>query len=119
MTKHIEDNSTTFPLIPILTDEISLRPRYYNQKYDKNSPYLLERSFVVRHIPSGMFNFYLPQNLFYTTSQISTISPKLYQYLISTTSVWPEKNSIYLDDKYAIIISTPKGLNAIKQQLPK
>ena len=119
MVKRIEDNSTTLPLIPVLTDEISLRPRYYNENYDKNSPYLLERSFVVRHIPSGMFNFYLPQNLFYTTSQISTISPKLYQYLISTTSIWPEKNSIYIDDKYAIIISTPKGLNAIKQQLPK
>ena len=113
------EEKTTSPLIGVLTDEISLRPRYYNDIYDKNSPYLLDRSFVVRHIPSGMFNFYLPNDIFYSASQISKISPELYQYLATTTAIWPEKNSIYIDDDYAIIMISKKGLNAIKQQLPK
>jgi hypothetical protein len=119
MVHHIEEKSTTLPLIPILTDEISLRSRFYNHKYDKKSPYLLNRSFIVRHIPSGMFNFYTPNDIFYTSSQISTINNDIYRYLTTTSSIWPEKDSIYIDDVYAIIISTNKGLEAIRYQLPK
>ncbi len=119
MSDRIDNVASQLPLVPILTDEVSLRPRYYTEKYDKASPYLLERSFVVRHIPSGMFNFYYPYKLFYTTSQISTMSPQLYNYLQATTSIWPQKDSIYVDDNYAVIISTKKGLTAIKNQLPK
>ncbi len=119
MADRIEHDAKTLPLVPILADEISLRPRYYKEKYDKESPYLLERSFIVRHIPSGMFNFYAQNELFYSISLISTMTDELYNYLKTTTSVWPQNKSIYIDNNYAVIISTEKGLTAIKNQLPK
>ncbi len=119
MSDRIEERASHLPIIPILADEISLRPRYYKEKYDKPSPYLLERSFIIRHIPSGMFNFYAPYEVFYKMSQISSLTPDLYNYLQTTSAIWPNKNSIYIDNNYAIIISTPKGLTAIKNQLPK
>ena len=115
----IEERATTLPLIPILTDEISLRPRFYNEKYDKKSPYVLDRSFIVRHIPSGMFNFYSPKEIFYPQSRISNITPELYQYLTTTSAIWPKTDSIYIDDTYVVIMTTKQGLSAIKQQLPK
>ena len=119
ITNRIEEQITIPPLTPILTDEISLRPRYYDAKYDKTSPYILERSFVVRHIPSGMFNFYAPNTLFYSSSQIRELTPELYNYLKTVDTSWPNDKGLYIDENYAIIMSTRKGIESIKAQLPK
>jgi len=119
VTNRIEPNFSDTPLIPILTDTISLRSKYYTEEFDLNSPYILEKSFTIRHIPSGIYNFYAPDDIFYKNSQISNISKELEQYLTNTSSYWPKEESIYIDNTYAIIIMTRQGLQAIKAQLPK
>jgi hypothetical protein len=119
ISSRIEENATKLPLTPVIAGEYSLRPKYYNTHYDINSPYILERSFVVRHIPSGVYNFYAPNKLFYASSQIRNLKPELYSYLANVSTPYPHQNSIYLDDEYAIIMLTADGINAIQTQMPK
>ena len=119
ISSRIEENSNILPLTPVIAGEYSLRPKYYNISYNINSPYILERSFVVRHIPSGAYNFYAPNKLFYSTSQIRNLKPDMYSYLQTVSTPYPHQNSIYLDDEYAIIMLTTDGINAIQAQLPK
>lgn len=115
----IEENAKNLPLTPVFAGEYSLRQKYYNDKFDINSPYILERSFVVRHIPSGVYNFYAPDKLFYASSQIRNLKPEIQSFLQTTTTPYPNVNSIYLDDEYAIILLTKEGIKAIQAQLPK
>lgn len=104
--------------IPVVSGEISLRPHYYRETYQKNSPYILNTSFMVRHIPSGIFNFYAHQPLFYGLSRISILSDELRAYLLAANQPWPAEKSIYIDENYTIILLTPQGIDAIRAQLP-
>lgn len=115
----IEEKATNFPLIPVFSSDISLRPRYYKDSYTKKSPYVLNQSFMIRHIPSGIYNFYSPYTLFKTNSQIETLTPEIYDFIINATTPYPATNSIYIDNKYAIIMLTKEGISAFKAQLPK
>ena len=119
MIVRIEETAKNYPLVPIVTSEISLRQRFYNEKYQISSQYLLDNSFMVRHIPSGMFNFYYPTQIFYSSSRISEISEDMYKYLVNVSNPWPSVEGVYVDEKYAIINSTQDGIKAIQSQLPK
>ena len=119
ISSRIEENAKVLPLTPVIAGEYSLRQKYYNTPYDINSPYILERSFVVRHIPSGVYNFYAPNKLFYSTSQIRNLKTEMYSFLLNSNTAYPSTNSIYLDDEYAIILLTKDGIRAIQAQLPK
>ncbi len=105
--------------IPIVAGEISLRSRYYFEKYQQPSPYTLHAPFIVRHIPSGIFNFYAIKPLFYGISQISSIDTELYNFLQSAYQPWPAEKAIYIDENYAIILLTSQGIQAIQSQLPQ
>lgn len=105
--------------IPVIAGEISLRPRYYFEKYQQASPYILNTPFMVHHIPAGMFNFYATQPMFYGLSQISSLSDDLRTYILSAKQPWPAENSLYIDENYAIILLTLQGIKAIQAQLPQ
>ncbi len=119
VSARIESRSPASPLIPVIAGEFSLRPRYYQDHYMQNSPYLLEKSFIVRHIPSGMFNFYAPVLLFSGNSQISRLTPELAAFLQTAAQPYPAEQAVFVDDAYAVILLTPAGIAAIKAQLPK
>ena len=106
-------------LIPVLAGEISLRPRYYHAPYRRPSPYVLNTSFIVRHIPSGMFNFYATVPLFAGMSRISAVSPALRVFISETSRPWPAESSLFVDENYAVIMLTPEGIAAIRAQLPR
>lgn len=109
----------TSPLTPVLAGELSLRPRYYAEPYAYPAPYILNAPFVVRHIPSGIFNFYAVSPLFYGSSQIFSLSPELRRFLENAASAWPAESSLFVDADYAVILLTPAGAAAIKAQMPK
>jgi len=102
----------------VVAGELSLRPRYYHDSYQRESAYLLNKPFMVRHIPSGIFNFYEASPLFYGNSQIAELSPQMYQFLKQTTRTYPADDGLFIDDKYVVILLTPEGIMAIKSQLP-
>lgn len=118
ISSHIEQNAQNFPLTPVVAGELSLRPRYYHIPYQKESPYLLNRPFMVRHIPSGIFNFYAPEILFYGNSAIYALTPELYHFIKNASRSWPSADSVYIDENYALILLTPEGIRAIQAQLP-
>lgn len=118
ITSEIETQSPDKMLVPVIAGELPLRPRYYATPYQKESPYVLNGSLLVRHIPSGMFNFYTPAPLFYNYSQIADISEQLYQFLRTVHTPWPASHSLFIDEKYAVIMLTNEGIAAIQAQLP-
>ena len=118
ITGRIEEREKKHLLIPVVAGEMPLRPKYYHTSYQKESPYVLNGALLVRHIPSGMFNFYAIEPPFYGYSGISEISPELYQYLSKDGKSWPNKNALFVDDVYAVILLTPKGVKNIRDQLP-
>ena len=118
ITEEIETKSSNNILIPVIAGELPLRPRYYATPYQKESQYELNGSLLVRHIPSGMFNFYAVTPIFYNYSQISDMSKELYQFLHTASRPWPAHKSLFVDEKYAVILLTKEGISAIKAQLP-
>lgn len=114
----IEEITPDKVLIPVIAGELPLRPRYYASSYQKNSPYVLNGSLLVRHIPSGMFNFYAVTPFFYNYSQIADLSPELHHFLQIAHRPWPAKDALFINDKYAVILLTNEGINAIQAQLP-
>lgn len=111
------ENSIT--LIPVVAGEQSLRPKYYHQEYDKNNPYMLTSPFMIRHIPSGMLNFYLPEPIYAGSSQIMGLNEPLYIFLRDVKTTWPSEQGLYVDGEYAIIMMTTDGIRAIQAQIPK
>lgn len=107
------------PLIPVIAGELPLRPRYYNGNYRVKSPYVLNAPFIVRHIPSGMFNFYAVSPVFASWSGIRQISPDMHMFFNNAAHPWPAEGALFVDDEYAIILLTSDGMKAIKAQLPK
>lgn len=114
----IAEKSSNQPLTPVVAGELPLRPRYYTTPYAKPSPYILNAPLMVRHIPSGMFNFYTPVPLFKSNAQISGMTPELYEYLKTASRSWPAAEGLYVDENYAILLLTPDGITAIQAQLP-
>ena len=107
------------PRIPVLAGELPLRPRYYHRPYAHPAPYVLNAPFIVRHIPSGMFNFYAIRPVFAGLSQIREITPAMRAFLTKGGEPWPSASALFLDENYAIILLTAEGKAAIQMQMPQ
>lgn len=105
--------------IPIVAGEQSLRPRYYHETYQKDNPYMLTSSFMVRHIPAGILNFYAAKPIYAGQSQIGELTVPLYIFLRDAKAPWPSDKGLYVDDIYAIILLSKAGIEAIQAQIPK
>ncbi len=111
--------STQSRLIPVVAGEKALRPKYYQETYQKDNPYMLTSSFMVRHIPAGILNFYAVNQIYAGRSQIGELTEPLYIFLRDAKAPWPSEQGIYVDDTYAIILLTKEGIKAIQAQIPK
>ena len=111
--------STQSRLIPVVAGEKALRPKYYQETYQKDNPYMLTSSFMVRHIPAGILNFYAVNPIYAGRSQIGELTEPLYIFLRDAKAPWPTEQGIYVDDTYAIILLTKEGIEAIQAQIPK
>lgn len=116
-TRIIEKAKNT-PLTAVIAGELPLRPRYYVEKYEQQSPYILNAPFIVRHIPSGMFNFYAVSPLLTPTAQIAEMTPELYAFIKNADTPYPSTKGLFVDDRYAVILLTDEGIKAIQAQLP-
>lgn len=113
------NNSAQSRLIPVVAGEQSLRPRYYKETYQKDNPYMLTNSFMVRHIPAGILNFYATKPIYAGQSQIGELTVPLYIFLRDAKAPWPSDEGLYVDDTYAIILLSKEGIAAIQAQIPK
>lgn len=118
ISTRILEKENNIPLTAVIAGELPLRPKYYAEKYEQQSPYILNTPFIVRHIPSGMFNFYAVSPLFAPTAQIAEITPELYAFIKNADTPYPSVKGLFVDERYAIILLTDEGIRAIQAQLP-
>lgn len=118
LASQIENKPNFKPRVPVVAGELALRPRYYHDFYLIKSPYLLDQPLMVRHIPSGMFNFYMPEAIFDKTSVISNVSPELSLFIKQARKPYPDKRALFVDDDYAVMLLTKDGIKAIQAQMP-
>lgn len=111
--------STQSRLIPVVAGEKALRPKYYQETYQKDNPYMLTSSFMVRHIPAGILNFYAVNPIYAGRSQIGELTEPLYIFLRDAKAPWPSDEGLYVDDTYAVILLTREGIEVIRAQIPK
>lgn len=86
--------------------EIPLRSKFYlKNNLEKYGYYTLDVPFVRYWIPNEFHNFYSVADFVKSGSSINPyeISPSLQQYLINDIKIWPNSNSIYIDNNYIII----------------
>ncbi|MBR5598953.1 MAG: glucosyltransferase domain-containing protein [Alphaproteobacteria bacterium] len=96
--------------------DISLRPMYYNKNIDKDDVFLLSIPYLAMWQSKNLLQFYSPfnftsdiENLF-----ISDITDSVQDYVNNRARIWPEKDSIYIDDNIILIVLTQNELNKLK-----
>ena len=99
--------------------ELPLRQKYYqpysNEKYGF---YTLKTPYVRHWIPDEFHNFYEVSKYVKSGSAIypNDISTEMADFLSKQITYWPSPNSIFVNDKYAIIALTKEGQEAIQSQ---
>lgn len=93
--------------------DISLRPSYYRQKFDKDEPFLLSLPYLAIWQGAPLIEFYSPFNYIDSNPAIlpSDISKEVYDFIKNDARPWPHKNAIFLDDKILIVIYNQQGLD--------
>jgi hypothetical protein len=103
----------------IQAGELPLRQKYYqpysNEKYGF---YTLKTPYVRHWIPDEFHNFYEATKYVKSGSAIypDDISTEMADFLSTKINYWPSPNSIFVNDKYAIIALTKEGQKAIQSQ---
>jgi hypothetical protein len=103
----------------VQADEISFRPRYYQQSnYEKYGLYTLHTPFTRYWLGHESYNFYSPITFIKSGSAISpqNITPEMITFLSQNIQSWPSKYSVYVNYIYAIIAQTHKGKNMLQEQ---
>lgn len=99
--------------------EISLRPSYYKQKFNKTDDFMLEIAYTPRWKCHELLDLYSPFSYIDKSQAILTtdITPDVYDFFANHAAVWPHQNSVYLDDNIIIIIYNYQELQSFKQKI--
>lgn len=91
---------------------LSLRPNFYLQPAkEETSLDLLSTSFTPQFMSRIVYNFYYPQDVFYTNAAVGELSPQGREWLSKQAQPFPHKESIYIDGDIVVIVLTKEGLN--------
>ena len=101
--------------------DITMRPIYYNQKFDKNEPFLLTLPYLAMWQTKNLLEFNSSTQYISAKHTIlpQDITKDVYDFIINQSRVWPEKNSIYIQDNIIIIILNSLGQDELKQKVKK
>ena len=99
--------------------DISMRPKYYHQKFDKNEPFLLELPYLAMWQGSHLLEFYSPFNYINHKSTITPedITPDIYNFFMHEAHPWPHPNSILINNDTLFVIFNQNGLNEFKNKI--
>lgn len=99
--------------------EFSLRSKYYTPSaLEKFGYYTLETPFMRHWIPNEHYNFYENEIFVEEGRAINQkeLTTEMIDFLANDNSVWPSPKSIYVDDRYSIVILTSDGQQQLQQQ---
>jgi len=125
--EHLNYNPKTMYTI-IQAGELPLRHRYYqSQKHEKYGYYTLQIPYFRHWIAFEYYNFWEPTPFVKEGTAIdpTEINKEMIDFLSQKITLWPQPNSVYIDNNYGIIALTSKGksmltdqFNSIKDTLP-
>jgi hypothetical protein len=99
--------------------ELPLRARYYQpSKFEKYGYYTLQIPYGRHWIAFEYYNFYEPTPFVRegTTIKLENSLPSIAEFITQKIAVWPNENSVYMDDNNAIIALTPTGKKMLTDQ---
>ena len=97
---------------------MSLRKNYYRKEADeKISLDMLTPSFTPQFMSRIVYNFYYPEDIFYSNATIEDLSPAGAEYLKTRARPWPTQESIFIDGDIVIIVLTDDGLIKVRDVL--
>ena len=99
--------------------DISLRPNYYNHKYDINDVFMLTLPYIANWQGTNLLEFYSPYNYINKDVTIfpSDITPDVYEFFMHQAQPWPHKNSIFIKNDFIIITYHPQTLQEFKDKI--
>ena len=99
--------------------DISLRRKYYHEKFDKEEPFLLELPYLAIWQGGHLLEFYSPFNYIDHTSSLSPedITPDIYNFIIEQAKPWPHPNAILIKDNILLVIYNQSGLDEFRNKI--
>lgn len=99
--------------------DISLRPSYYNQKFDVDDVFLHSIPYLAIWQGDNLVQFYSPYNYISSPSFIlpSDITKEVYDFIMYEASPWPSNNSVLITNNIIIIIYNQFGLQEFRKKI--
>ena len=103
----------------------NLAPKYYPDKYDKESPEILNFHYQPAWFPRGVLEFLSPGFFHYKfilANQVAenydeNMDKELSDFILNKAEVWPQRNSVYVSDNYILVVADEKELNKLKAKI--
>lgn len=105
--------------IIVQTGEIPLRSKYHTvNPWEKYGYYTTVIPYTRHWLAHEFYNFYPPEPFVKKGNNIdpSQMPPALITFISKKVQSWPNENSIYVDNNYAIIALSPKGREMMIEQ---
>lgn len=102
--------------------EASLRPRFYIHNENENeSNELLNWSYYPEGNAKDAYNFYYQADFLEDDADIATAiqNPAIRDYILNTARAWPAKESLFIHDKYIVIVVDDAGLIKAQKALAR
>lgn len=99
--------------------DIALRPKYYNEKFDKGEPFLLDLPYLAMWQGDYLLEFYSPFNYIDHTSSLmpEDITADIYHFIMYQAKPWPHSDSILINDKILLVIYNQAGLDEFRNKI--
>ena len=99
--------------------DISLRSKYYHEKFDKNEPFLLDLPYLAMWQGGYLLEFYSPFNYIDHNTQLTPedITLSVYNFIMHQAKPWPHPNSIFIKDNVLLVVYNQIGLNEFQNKI--
>ena len=97
---------------------LSLRKNYYRSTGGESiSLDLLNTSYTPEFMPHIVYNFYHPEDIFYTSASVNEVSERGREFILYRAEAWPSQKSIFIDGDIVIVALTEEGLTKARNKL--
>lgn len=99
--------------------DISMRPRYYTQKFLYNEPFLYALPYLAMWQGGVLAEFYSPYDYINHQEPLmpSDITSELRQFIMEKARPWPHENAVYIDDNVILVILAQNELDEFRKMI--
>lgn len=99
--------------------DISLRPNYYHDKYDKDDVFLLSLPYLAIWQGANLHEFYAPYKYIDRSLPLlpEDITPEVFDFFMNNARPWPHPNSLYINKNIIIVVYNQAGLDDFRHKL--